>query len=301
MKIYEKVDTLPTGRASDHLIHGCIVLEGGAFRGLYTMGVLDALMEEDINMDCTIGVSAGALSGMAYVSGQIGYSGRLNLTHRQDSNYVGLGAMKRDHGITGFSYAFEELFQEGEGFDTERFNDERRRFIAVATNVETGEAEYFEKGKTEFLQKGVQASATVPYISEPVEIDGNHYLDGGLSDKIPYQWPLRNGYDKIIVVRTRDEEYRSKIKRPLFLNQMYRDHPEALQDLEEMAPKYNIAIEDIEMLKERGRIYVIAPKLPVTISRFEADMDKLGDLYWEGYNETKEQIDAIKAYLTESK
>ena len=85
-KVFSGLSRLPKGLASDQLTEGCIVLEGGAFRGLYTSGVLDALMEAGINLSCTVGVSAGALNGMNYVSGQIGRSGRLNLTYRYAMN-----------------------------------------------------------------------------------------------------------------------------------------------------------------------------------------------------------------------
>ena len=98
-QVYSGIGKLPTGRASDNITEGCIVLEGGAFRGVYTSGVLDALMEEDINMRCTVGVSAGALNGVNYVSGQIGRSGRINLRYRHDSRYVGAKAIKKNKGI----------------------------------------------------------------------------------------------------------------------------------------------------------------------------------------------------------
>ena len=98
-KVFSGLSRLPKGLASDQLTEGCIVLEGGAFRGLYTSGVLDALMEAGINLSCTVGVSAGALNGMNYVSGQIGRSGRLNLTYRHDSRYVGLKAIRKNRGV----------------------------------------------------------------------------------------------------------------------------------------------------------------------------------------------------------
>ena len=85
MEVYSKLDQIPCGIASNKTIDGCIVLEGGAFRGLYTAGVLDALMENDINLSCTIGVSAGAMNGVNYVAGNIGRTARINLKYRHDS------------------------------------------------------------------------------------------------------------------------------------------------------------------------------------------------------------------------
>ena len=298
MKVYSGLDQLPKGRAAGGLLHGCMVLEGGAWRGLYTQGALDALMENGINMDCTIGVSAGAMSGLAYVAGQIGFSARLNLTYRNDQNYCGFGALQHDHGITGFSYAFDTLFHQGEGFDQAAFENPGRRFVAVATNLETGKPVYFEKGKCTDIFKAVQASATVPYISKPVEIDGDQYLDGGLSVRVPYEWALAEGYEKIVVIRTRDRAYRKKIAGPLAINKMYRKLPEAVYDLDEQNARYNISLNGLDQLEEAGRIFVLAPEKPITIRRFESDMDKLGELYWRGYHETKERLSDLQQYLS---
>lgn len=297
MEVYAGIDQLPTGQADlRYQQHGCMVLEGGAWRGLYTQGVLDALMENDINLDCTIGVSAGAMSGLGYVSGQIGFSGRMNLTYRQDQNYCGIGAMKKDHGITGFTYAFHELFDKG-GFAMQDFLNSPRRFVAVATNIETGKPEYFEKGKCDDIFRAVQASATVPYVSEPVEINGKKYLDGGIGVKVPYEWALKEGYEKIIVIRTRDHAYRKPIRKPLGLKHMYRKEPRTMEDLLEEGPRYNISLDKLDMLERRKRLYVIAPSEPITIRRFEDDMDKLGDVYWLGYEDGKKEIAGVKAYL----
>ena len=56
-KVYSKLDTIPTGVASDKITKGCLVLEGGAFRGLYTEGVLDVLMTVLINMAVNVNVA----------------------------------------------------------------------------------------------------------------------------------------------------------------------------------------------------------------------------------------------------
>ena len=111
-KIYKNIDKLPSGRASEKLTDGCLILEGGGWKGLYTVGVLDCLMKYDINFTSVAGVSAGALSAIGYVSGQIGWGVRIDLTYRHDKNYCGIGAFKRDKGITGFSYLFNDILKE---------------------------------------------------------------------------------------------------------------------------------------------------------------------------------------------
>lgn len=154
-KVFSGLDRLPKGLASEQLTEGCVVLEGGAFRGLYTSGVLDALMEAGINLSCTVGVSAGALNGMNYVSGQIGRSGRLNLTYRHDSRYVGLKAIRKNRGVIGFDFILKNVNKE-DPLNEERFFRPDRRFIVVATDCITGRPRYFEKAERETIFQAVQ-------------------------------------------------------------------------------------------------------------------------------------------------
>lgn len=298
-EVYSGLDALPKGRATDEITEGCMVLEGGAWRGIYTQGALDAIMEAGINLQTTIGISAGAMSGIGYVSGQIGWTGRINLGHRHDTNYVGKGAFLRDHGITGFTYLFNEVFWMPETeFDPKRFADPSRRFLCAATNCTTGRAEYFEKGKCQDIFKAIQASATVPYISEPVTIGGTPYLDGGCSVKIPYRWAKARDFKNIVVIRTRDRSFRKEgAPNPHLLAVCYRKYPAMIRSMRGANRRYNELLDLIDEDEKAGRIFVLAPKDPITIERFEGDMDKLGDLYWRGYNEAKEAIPALKAYL----
>ena len=185
-KIYRHIADLPSGTASDTLTEGCLVLEGGGWKGLYTVGVLDCMMKNDINFSSVVGVSAGALSAIGYVSGQIGWGARIDLTYRHDKNYCGIGAFKRDKGITGFSYLFDDILKELP-LDEKRLMDPSRRLAVTATNLNTGKITYFEKGNCDIF-RAVQASATVPFVSRPVMIDGELYLDGGCAEKIPLSW-----------------------------------------------------------------------------------------------------------------
>ena len=225
MKVYSKVKQLPTGQASENLIEGCLVLEGGAFRGLYTQGFLDAMMIKDLNLSCVVGVSAGALSGASYVSGQIGRSGRINLTYRHDSRYIGTRAMIHNHSILDVGFLTEER---GilEPLDIDRFYNPNRRFIAVATNCLTGRPTCFEKGKCSNIMAALRASAAIPFISPMVKIGGVPYLDGACSCRIPYLWALKSGYEKIVVIKTRDREFRKEESSSKKRYRFYRKYPE---------------------------------------------------------------------------
>lgn len=297
-KVFSGIDRLPNGEASDRLTEGCIALEGGAFRGVYSEGVLDALMEADLNFSCTVGVSAGALNGANYVSGQIGRSARINLRYRHDSRYVGVKAVRNNQGVIGFDFAFETL-EESDPFDRARFMDPSRRFLAVAADCKTGRAIYFEKGKCGDIMQAIRASASMPYISKPVMVDGIPCLDGGCCCKIPYQWALDSGFEKIVVVKTQHPSFRKRVKEKnsILAKRVYRAYPEFAEALGRSAADYNRQCDEIERLQKEGRIFVIAPSKPVTVARLEKDMEKLGALYYLGYEDAKRQLDALLEYL----
>lgn len=295
MKVYSGIDNLPTGRASDVITEGCLVLEGGGWKGLYTLGVLDAFMENGINIRSTVGISAGALSAIGYVSGQIGWGARIDLTYRHDKEYCGIGAIIKDHGVTGFSYLYKDIV-EGLPLDKKKLMDSSRNLAVGVTNMLTGETEYMEKGKCN-LSAAVRASATVPYVSRPVVIKGVPYLDGGCSTKIPYPYAVREGADKIVVIKTREWSYRRDTAPNKVAMTMYRRYPKFVKSINRANDDFNKMTDDLYKLHNEGKIFVIAPSKPVEVTRFEGDMEKLGELYWLGYNDANQNIDNIKEYL----
>lgn len=299
LKIYSGIDNVPSGTAPDDIIDGCMVLEGGGFRGVYTAGVLDYLMQNGINMRSTVGVSAGAMTGVNYVSGQIGRSARVNLRYRHESDYIGIGAIKKNDGIVGFDFVYNEI-DKTEPLDKERFNDPSRQFVAVATNCLTGKEEYFDKADCSDIYQAVRASASLPFVSKMVDIDGKPYLDGGCACKIPYKWALEQGFEKIIVVKTRDDSYRKPTPKPqvsTVCDMTYRNYPEFARSLANSDENYNRECDELEELRQQGRVFVVSPSQPVTVSRMESDMEKLGELYFLGIEDAKRNLEALKEYL----
>lgn len=310
------LDRIPNGHTSGRVIEGCLLLEGGAWRGMYTQGVLDALMESDLSFRTTIGVSAGALSAVGYLSGQIGWSARINLTYRHDPNYYGRAALHDNHGVTGFDYLLNHLMSRYP-LDEQTFYKRNRELIVLATNLNTGRARCFYKNRyTSFYKKrglsqrdfalrndhgifkAIQASATVPYVSRPVMIAHEPYLDGGCAVKIPYAYARSHFPGKTVVVRTQDLSYRRKPKKFREIDHLLYDrYPAFLNTLAKSHDLYNQTIEKMNRDVVYGETFVLAPNTPVTISRFEGNMEKLGDLYLRGYQETKEKIPALLAYL----
>ena len=259
--VWPGLDTLPSGTAPDVLLPGCMVLEGGSFRGNYTSGVLDVLMENGINLQATVGTSAGALNGTNYVSGQIGRSIRINLTYRHDPRFLGVSPVVHGQSMLGLRFIVEDVCEELP-FDYKRFDRAERRFAVTATDCSTGEVVYFEKGVCCEMMKAIRASASLPFLSQMVRVEGIHCLDGGLAVKIPYQWALNEGYEKIIVVRTQKRDYRRppQVKTSVeSARVLYREYPKLIEDIALQTDRYNAAIDELEALEAQGRLLMLCP------------------------------------------
>ena len=295
-KVYEKLNDIPEGHARGRLTKGCLVIEGGAFRGLYNQGVMDFFMENNLNFECVIGVSAGAMAGLNYAAGQVGRSARCNLEFRHDPDYIGARALVHAHSPLNVDFAIQPN-DKLDKLDESTFYDPARRFVAVATDCRSGKTVYFEKGKCRDILSAIKASASMPYVSPMVEVDGKLCLDGGCSCHIPYRWAIEQGYENIVVIKTRERGYRKKVKKSGMPQRFYKNYPEFVSKLENMNFDYNKECDQIDQLEKEGRIFVIAPSEHVTVKRVEGNMDKLGDLYWLGYEDAKRQLFSLNKYL----
>ena len=276
-----------------------MILEGGAFRGVYTSGVLDVLAENGVGFDAVVGVSAGALNGINFISGQIGRSARINLCYVRDSRYVGPRALLRSHSVIGFDFLFGEVSDELDPFDNETFFSSPTKFYAVATNCLNGKPAFFERDHSDILL-AARASASMPLLSRFVQIDGVPYLDGGIACAIPYQWALDAGHEKIVLVLTRQKGYRKEplsYKMKELYYRTYRKYPALMRQLLSAQQRYNRMQEEIEELEAAGRIFVLRPQKPVAVSRLERNVDKLEQLYSEGRLETLQRLEELKWYL----
>ena len=277
-----------------------LLLEGGSLRGLYTAGVLDILMEHDLYFPAVAGVSAGALNAYNYVAHQPGRAASINLRYRHDRRYFGPLAAVKGGSLFGLDFLLHGIEKEVP-FDEETFRNGGQRMIAVATCVETGKAAYFEKDKTDFdFSEAVKASASLPLASVPVKSDGKSYLDGGCACPIPLNWALKQGFDKIVVVATRQKGFRKKQPSQRMIDlydDFYGDKPLFLATLLTQEIRYNALMDQMDALEAEGRIYVIRPEEPIDIGRFEGDTQKLTELYLRGYKEMQTKLDALTQYL----
>lgn len=274
-----------------------LVLEGGAMRGIYTAGVLDVLMDNKIKVDAIIGVSAGALFGINYISNQRGRAIRYNKNYIKNKEYMGLYSLLTTGNIMNKEFCFNKLIYELDKFDFETFKKSNTDFYVTVTNVDTGKAEYIKIKDIEKELEYLRASGSMPLVSEIVQINNKKYLDGGIADSIPVNKAIDLGFDRIIVVLTRHIEYRKKKISLLPYKIMYRKYPEFINTVENRYINYNNTVEQIIREEENKNIFVIRPSKNPNIKRLEKDIHKVEETYNLGVNDAKSKLEDLINYI----
>ncbi len=275
----------------------CLVLEGGALRGIYTAGVLDELQKEDIKIDTIIGVSMGSLIGMNYVSKQPGRAIRYNLKYCKDKRFIGLHSLLTTGNIANKEFGYYEIPNKLDKFDYDTYKKSNIKFYCTVTNLETGKAEYIEikdaKKEIEYLRAG----SSMPGVSKIVEINHNKYLDGGIADSIPVKKAQELGYDKIIVITTRPIEYRKRKSKLKTLSRIYQKYPNFVKTISKRNQNYNKTVEEIIQLEKEGKIFVIRPSKKIPIKRVEKNPTRIKEQYHLGIKDFQAKKEELKEYL----
>lgn len=275
-----------------------LILEGGAMRGLYSAGVLDVFMKNNINVNTIYGVSAGALFGLNYKSHQIGRALRYNLKYVNNKNYMGLYSLITTGNIMNKEFCFKKLVYELDKLDFETYKKTPVDFYAVVTNLKTGKPEYIKIDDAEKDMEYFRASGSMPFVSKPVEINGNYYLDGGISDPVPLKKVLGTKTDKIIVVLTRPLGYRKKnLHLHTLYKLFYRKFPKFVETGRNRHNTYNKTMDLIEKYEAEKKIIVLRPSKFIKIKRTEKNTKKLQSMYNLGVADCKTKLKEIKNFL----
>lgn len=260
-----------------------LVLEGGGLRGVFTAGVLDALLEGNYHADYVIGASAGAANGASYVSGQFERGLRTNTDYLRDPRYMGLRSLLLHGSLFGMDFIFHEIPQRLDPFDFEAFAANPCEFVIPAIDIETGETVYFTKDEFGDDMEALRATTSLPVLAKPVAYKGRLLLDGGVGDPIPVRRALADGCDRIVAVLTRERGYRKEPQsfRAVYRH-VYRKYPAMAKALEGRHRIYNETLEFLAGLECGGTAAVLAPPKPPEVRRVERDREKLLALYREG-------------------
>jgi predicted patatin/cPLA2 family phospholipase len=270
-------------------------------RAAYTAGVLDAFMDDGIDIPYVIGVSAGANAGSAYVSGQRERGYKTFVEFAADRRYAGPVTFFRERSWFGMRFIFETLPDELAPFDYDAFRRSPRVFVVGVTDCATGQPTYFRQRDHDprwFVRTVMRASCSLPVLSPPVDVEGRPCYDGGVSDSIPIEQSIRDGNPRNVVVLTRNAGYRKELQRlgPVSRLALAR-HPAVRRSVRERDTRYNSTLDRLAALEQSGEAFVLRPVRPLVVDRLERDVSKLDALYHQGYDEARDRLPTLKAWL----
>ena len=261
-----------------------LVLEGGGMRGVFTCGVLDYLMDHHIEFPYTVGVSAGACNGLSYMSHQRGRGKFSNIDLLAKYKYIGIRPLLKRRGLIDQQLLFHRFPDRILPYNYKAYAENPNRFEMVTTDCRTGKACYWEEKHDEKrIIDIVKASSSLPYACPIIYVDGRPMLDGGIVDSIPLLRAVEQGYDKLVVVLTRNKGYRKSVKEVMVPRFIYKGYPRLRVALRNRNKIYNEQLELVERLEDEGKIVVIRPEEPIVVGRMETNVRKLTDLYKQGY------------------
>lgn len=280
-----------------------LILEGGTFRPIFSAGVMDALLDNDIMFPYCIGVSAGITNGFSYISKQKKRNYDILINHRHDKRYIGFRNYFKCKSLFGLDFAFDELPNKIYPFDMDTFQNYHGKVLVGVTNAKTGKTEYLDGKGLDKKCNMLRASCAIPLFFPPAIINGNEYFDGGICDPIPILKAIEDGNTKHLIVLTRPKGYIKKLgKGNIFASKILKNkYPSLVNPLLTRHKLYNDRVRYCEQLEKEGKAIILRPAAEDGIESFEKDIDKIKHAYNHGYNMAVERIDEIKELLlTES-
>ncbi|MCO1603396.1 patatin-like phospholipase family protein [Desulfosporosinus nitroreducens] len=275
-----------------------LVLEGGGMRGLYTCGVLEYFMENDLYFNYVIGVSAGACNAVSYISRQQRRNEKVIIGFVKDWRYMSLRNLILSKSYFGMDFIFDEIPNKHVLFDFETFYKSPGVFLVGATDCRSGQPMYLNKNDLGEQFQALRASASLPMLSPIVSYKGYELLDGGISDSIPIKKSIKDGNTKNIIVLTRNKGYK---KRPGKFNTLlklkYRNYPQLIETMLNRYKNYNETLDYIDHLEKEGKAVVIRPSKELEVGRLEKDPQKLHRLLQQGYEDTKRSYERIREFV----
>ena len=273
-----------------------LVLEGGTFRPVFSCGVMDALLDNDIMFDYVIGVSAGITYAASYLSRQRERNINILRQYRGDKRYFGARNLLHDHSIFGTDFVFDTIPNQLVPFDWDEFHKYQGKYLVGVTNAKTGKAEYLDGMRMDRPCTMLRATCAIPIYFPPVQMDGETYYDGGLADPIPILRSLHDGNERTLIVLTQPESYRKTLTRGVELAAKWlkRKYPAMPKVLLERAKHYNETVCFCHRLAENKPQDTVLLQPEKSLNSFEKDVKKLEWGYEMGYNMTCARMEQIK-------
>ena len=275
-----------------------LVLEGGGIRGLYSSGVLDAFMENDITFPYVIGVSAGSCNGVSYIGKNLHRMRDITLGYSGDERYKSVKSMLKNGEYLNSKWIFGELSYDMFPLDYDTYEKSHTTLCAVATNAYTGKPEYFYPRGFRNGCEELRASCALPVATKPVPLGDSLYYDGGVSDSIPLKHAFEDGCEKCVVILTQDKNY---VKKPMnhekAIKKILKKYPNVVQGVLNRHNMYNDQRKYVFEMQKQGKALVICPDEPLHCSTLNVSAEQQKNIYQIGYTQGLEYIDKVKEFI----
>ena len=276
-----------------------LVLEGGGHRGIYTAGILDVFAQNNISFDGIMGVSAGCIHGVSFLSGQIGRSVRYTTRFCNNPSYMSFKSLIKTGDFFNVDFCYYKLPEPLDPFDNDAFDKNPTPFYAVCSDVKTGKAVYHKCDSVRGEKiKWIQASASMPLAAKIVKIDEGEFLDGGITDSIPIKKMQELGYSKNIVILTQEAGYRKKPNSLLpLIKRVYKKYPELINAIQNRHIIYNQQLDYLEEQEKLGNVIIIRPSQKPQAGRIEKDKEMILSTYNLGRNDAEKLLETVKNFI----
>lgn len=276
-----------------------LIMEGGAMRGMFTAGVTDVMMENNICFDGAVGTSAGAVFGCNYKSHQIGRVIRYNKKYCADKRFVSIRSLITTGNIYNTDFAYNKIPNELDKFDTETYKNSPMEFHVACTDVVTGNAVYHKCENADASDiEWMRASASMPLVSELVHIDNYILSDGGTADSVPLKYFESLGYDRNVVILTQPMNYaKHKNKLMPLMRLTYRKYPKFIEAAQNRHERYNTLLQYIADREKSGSVFVVRPPEALNISSVAHNPGELERVYQIGRRTAVNCIEEMKNFL----
>ncbi len=278
-------------------------MEGGAMRGLFTAAIIDVLMEQEIQADGVIGISAGATFGCNYLTKQIGRPLRYCVRFAKDPRFCSVSSLLTTGDMFGAKFCYETIPLELDIIDNDTFVRQKVPFYVAATDVHTGKAVYHQcKDLTSPAELDwIRASASMPLAAQIVRAGDYELLDGGVADSIPLKYMEYKGYARNIVILTQPLSYLKQPNSSMPLaRKVYRKYPGLLRAMERRHIVYNRQLEYIAEAEAEGRAFVIRPPRKLPVGHITHSAERMREIYAIGRQTALNVLPALRRFISEN-
>lgn len=274
-----------------------LIMEGGALRGIFTAGVIDCFLDNGIVFDYVCGVSAGACNTLAYIGNGKGFIKKAMIQKDKKESFYGVSQMLESHKYVDLDKVFYE-YTNDYGFDMQDFVDHNIAWEMAVSNMETAQAEYLHSDDIDEIRLIGKASCSIPLLTDPVEIKGKKYLDGGICDPVPLIHAMELGYENLVVICTRKQgsySITTDVEKAL-CNRVYEDYPLLLEAISKRNELYKQQMTMCDELAKEGKIILIRPTIK-EVATLQASEDDLSLFYYHGYLKGQDNLKDIEKLL----